>query len=101
MGLSRCTTCHMSSTGGHTWFATKPQDTLTYLNAGVKDSKGNYVGYPNACANSCHNSLVNIFGLGLDPTPSTWTTDYDKNLATILTTYYGPGGTWWNTTPAP
>ncbi|TAM56938.1 MAG: hypothetical protein EPN53_00640 [Acidobacteria bacterium] len=101
MGLSRCTTCHMSSTGGHTWFATKPQDTLTYLNAGVKDAKGNYVGYPNACADSCHNSQVNLFGLGLDPAPTTWTKDYDKNLATILVTYYGPGGTWWNTTPTP
>ncbi len=101
MGLSRCTTCHMSATAGHTWFATKPQDTLTYMASGVKDSKGNYVGYPNACADSCHNSLVNVFGLGLNPNPATWTKDYDKNLATVLQTYYGPGGTWWNTTPTP
>jgi hypothetical protein len=101
MGLSRCATCHMSATGGHTWFATKPQDTLTYMATGVKDAKGNYVGYPNACADSCHNSLVNIFGLGLNPNPSTWTKTYDQNLANILVTYYGPGGTWWNTTPTP
>ena len=67
----------------------------------MKNSSGAYVGYPNACANSCHNTLVNIFGLGLNPTPSTWTTTYATSLATILQTYYGPGGTWWNTTPAP
>ncbi|HVN75265.1 MAG TPA: hypothetical protein VMT19_03040 [Thermoanaerobaculaceae bacterium] len=101
MGLSRCATCHMSSTAGHTWFPTRPEDTLTYATSGVKDSKGNYVGYPNACADSCHNTLVNIFGLGLNPAPSSWTSTYSTTLATDLKAYYGPGGTWWNTTPAP
>lgn len=101
MGLSRCTTCHMSTAASHTWWVTKPQDTLTYATSGVKDSKGNYVGYPNACAQSCHGGLVNIFGLGLDPTPGAWTSTYSTSLATVLQKYYGPGGIWWNTTPAP
>ena len=101
MGLSRCTTCHMSATGGHTWFATRPEDTLTYASSGLKDKSGNYIGYPNACANSCHASLVNLFGLGLDPNTSVWTAKFDTDLATDLKAYYGPGGTWWNTTPAP
>ena len=101
MGLSRCVECHMSPSAGHTWWVTKPEDTLTYMTSGVKDANGNYVGYPNACADSCHNTRVNIFGLGLDPTPTSWTKPYDKSLASILVTYYGPGGTWWNTTPTP
>ena len=101
MGLSRCTECHMSSTGNHTFIPTRPEDTLTYMNSGVKDANGNYVGYPNACADSCHNTRVNIFNLGLNPNPSTWTKSYDNSLASILVTYYGPGGTWWNTTPTP
>jgi hypothetical protein len=101
MGLGNCIECHMSSSGGHTWFVTKPEDTLTYATSGLKDSKGNYIGYPNACAQSCHGGLVNIFGLGLDPAASTWTATYDTQLATVLKTYYGPGGTWWNTTPTP
>ena len=101
MGLGNCIECHMSSAGGHTWFVTKPEDTLTYATSGLTDSKGAYIGYPNACAQSCHGGLVNIFGLGLDPAAATWTATYDTQLATILKTYYGPGGTWWNTTPTP
>ena len=101
MGLSRCVECHMSSSAGHTWWATRPEDTLTYATSGLKDSKGNYIGYPNACAQSCHGTLVNLFGLGLDPNTSVWTASFDTNLATDLKAYYGPGGTWWNTTPTP
>ena len=101
MGLSNCVTCHMSPTGGHTFIPTRPQDTLTYATSGVKTASGNYVGYPNACADSCHNTKVNIFGLGTNPTPTNWTSTYSTGLATVLQTYYGPGGTWWNTTPAP
>ena len=101
MGLGNCIDCHMSSSAGHTWFVTKPEDTLKYATSGVQDAKGNYVGYPNACAQSCHNTRVNLFGLGIDPAPSTWTAKFDTDQATILQTYYGPGGTWWNTTPTP
>jgi hypothetical protein len=89
MGLGNCVDCHMSASAGHTWWVTKPEDTLKYFDKG----------YPNACAESCHNTYVNIFGLGLNPTPGIWTMDYDKSLASVLVKYYGPGGTWWNTTP--
>ena len=72
----------------------------------MKDAKGNYVGYPNACAESCHNTRVNLFGQGIDPTVGSqsgtaWTGAFETTLATTLKAYYGPGGTWWDTTPAP
>jgi hypothetical protein len=54
---------------------------------------------PSACGVTCHQSKVNVFKLGMDPTPTVWNSDYDKALATELQKYYGPGGTWWNTTP--
>ena len=101
MGLGNCIDCHMSASASHTWWVTKPEDTIKYATSGVQDAKGNYVGYPNACAQSCHNTRVNLFGLGIDPAPSTWTAKFDTDQATILQTYYGPGGTWWNTTPTP
>jgi hypothetical protein len=100
MGLSNCIYCHMSTAAGHTWMVTEPELTLKYATSGLKSSSGAYVGYPNACAQSCHGNLVNIFGLGLDPTPGTWTSTYSTSLATLLQAYYGPGGIWWNTTPA-
>jgi len=101
MGLGNCIECHMSSTAGHTWMVTKPEDTIKYATSGLKNSTGAYIGYPNACADSCHNTRVNLFGLGMDPATSTWTAKFDTDNATVLQTYYGPGGTWWNTTPTP
>ena len=88
MGLSRCTTCHMSTTGGHSWRAVGPEMTLKYQAQG---------GMPNACGSGCHNNLVNVFGLGLKGTATTWDNKFDKDLATILQKYYGNGGTWWDT----
>jgi len=107
MGLSRCTTCHMSAGGGHTWFATAPENTVKYATSGLTNATtGKYVGYPNACAQSCHAGMVNIFGLGYDAaavagTTVDWTGAFEVSLATKLEYYYGPGGTWWNTTPTP
>ena len=93
MGNSNCIQCHMAATGGgHSWRAIAPELTLRYQAQG---------GMPNSCAGGavggCHNSKVNIFGLGLK-TGTTWNNQYDKDLATILQKYYGPGGTWWDTT---
>ena len=48
------------------------------------------------CALPIYNSKVNIFGLGLK-SGTTFNTQFDKDLATILQKYYGPGGTWWDT----
>ena len=96
MGNSRCVECHMAATGGgHSWRAVSPELTLKYQEQG---------GMPNSCGGSaaggCHNAKVNIFGLGMK-SGTTWNTPYDKNLATILQKYYGPGGTWWDTKGAP
>lgn len=96
MGNSNCIECHMAGTGGgHSWRAVAPELTLKYQDQG---------GMPNSCggaaAGGCHNSKVNIFGLGLK-TGTAWNTTYDKNLATILQKYYGPGGAWWDTKGQP
>lgn len=95
MGLSRCSKCHMPLTAtsaiaydihSHTFEVVPPEKTLKYQEQG---------GMPNACAVSCHATKVNSFGLGLDPSLSTWNADFDKNLATRLMYYYGPNGVWW------
>lgn len=103
MGLSRCSTCHMPRVAGsaastslypydiasHTFEPIAPEKTLTYQTAG---------GMPNSCAVSCHGTKVNSFQLGLDPGPFTWNQPFDVSLATELKKWFGPGGTWWNTT---
>jgi hypothetical protein len=101
MGLSRCTQCHMATTGGpgelklhgHTFEVVPPTKTLAYQDAG---------GMPSSCALSCHGGKVNSFGLGLDPNSdlTVWSDQFDKDLATALQVYYGPNGKWWKT-PAP
>lgn len=100
MGLSNCVGCHMSTTGNqHSFKAMGPEATLKFQAQG---------GQPNSCANGCHNTLVNIFALGLKTGTSSdshavvsYNTTFDQSLATTLQKYYGPGGTWWNTTPKP
>ena len=99
MGLSNCTTCHMAVTGNqHSFKAMRPELTLKFQSATG--------GQPNSCASGCHNTLVNIFGLGLKPGPAydshavpPYNSTFDQGLATTLQKYFGPGGTWWNTTP--
>lgn len=100
MGLGRCTNCHMARTGGrstltvasHSFEAIPPEKTLNYQSQG---------GMPNSCAVSCHAYKVNSFGLGIKATASgIWNTAFDRDLATALKAFYGPKGTWWDTTPA-
>lgn len=59
MGLSRCTGCHMSA-GGHSFDVLGPEDTLKYWDKGT--------GMANSRANGCHNTQVNLFGLGIKST---------------------------------
>lgn len=107
MGLSRCTGCHMPYKGtipgtseyyvaGHTWDAMSPANTLNpaFL------AKG---GQPSSCAVQCHSAKVDAFDMEVEVNPATngWTREYDKSLATVLQRFFGPGGKWWNTTPAP
>lgn len=112
MGLSRCTGCHMPYKGlipgtntyyvaGHTWEAIPPEKTLKYQDPANPDSKG--AGMPNSCAVQCHNEKVNIFGMGIETNPpwNKWNSTFDTNMAKVLVKYYGPAGTWWDTTPKP
>ncbi len=87
MGLSRCTQCHMATTGGpgeltlhgQTFEVVPPTKTLAYQDQG---------GMPNSCALSCHAGKVNSFNLGLnpdaDPAAWVWNDQFDKDLATAL-----------------
>jgi len=97
MGLGRCSKCHMPKTAksaidydihGHTYEPVAPEKTLMYQDDG---------GMPNACAVSCHAQKVNSFGLGYDPAIGTWDAQFDRDLATALMYWYGPGGMWWDT----
>jgi hypothetical protein len=97
MGLGRCSKCHMPKTAksainydihGHTYEPVAPEKTLMYQDAG---------GMPNACAVSCHAQKVNSFGLGYDSDIGTWDAQFDRDLATALMYWYGPGGMWWDT----
>jgi len=101
MGLSRCSKCHMATMASsavaydihsHTFEVTPPEKTLKYQDQG---------GMPNGCAVSCHATKVNSFGLGYDPSISTWNADFDKKLATELMKYLGPNGLWWQVSLTP
>ncbi|HUK14378.1 MAG TPA: hypothetical protein VLW17_13850 [Thermoanaerobaculaceae bacterium] len=96
MGLSRCTTCHMSVSGSHTWEPIEPEKTIMF------QSKG---GMPNMCAAGCHATLVNasIPGSatpGTEATPN-WSGQFEQDLATALMAKYGPNGVWWKHTIPP
>jgi doubled CXXCH motif protein len=86
MGLSRCTGCHMSV--GHNFDAISPEQTLKYQDKG---------GMANSCASGCHNSKVDVFNLGVKGTASGWANTFDVKLSNALKTYFGEGGTWWDT----
>lgn len=90
MGLSRCTGCHMSA-GGHSFDVLGPESTLQYSDKGT--------GMANSCANGCHNTQVNIFGLGIKPSAAGYNNPFDLSLAKSLKPYFGDGGSWWNTKP--
>ncbi len=86
MGLSRCIGCHMSV--GHNFDAISPELTLKYQDKG---------GMANSCAAGCHNNKVDVFGLGIKGTASGWANSFDVKLSNALKTYFGEGGTWWDT----
>ena len=113
LGISRCVTCHMAPESGHgdvggashTFWPSRPQDTIAF-----KDTTGlayGGTGNVNSCASSCHRNQVrmwtdiqidnsspnNKFGAGYMNGAAT-------GLANHLVQYFGPGGAWWNTTPA-
>lgn len=88
MGLSRCTGCHMSVyAGSHQFTPVSPEETLKYQDKG---------GMANSCT-GCHNNGVNVFGLGVKGSATTWNNPFDANLAKTLKYYYGENGIWWKT----
>lgn len=100
MGLSRCTGCHMAA--GHNFDAISPEMTVKYATTGN--------GMINSCAAGCHNNGVDVWGNGIKGTSalnpsmtgtnvSNWNNPFDVKLANTLKTFFGEGGSWWNTTP--
>ncbi len=97
MGLSRCTLCHMTAVANtniesvlrdHSFEVLPPEKTLAYQEEG---------GMPNTCADSCHNTRVNLWNYGLDPSELIWNDPFDVTNATKLQEYFGPAGKWWDT----
>lgn len=113
LGQSRCITCHMAPTSGHgdvsgfshTFLPARPEDTIAY-----KDVTGlayGGTGNVNACASSCHRNQVRIWtDIPIDNSSPTnkfgagYMNGAPVGLANYLVKYFGPGGSWWNTTPA-
>lgn len=102
IGLSRCSKCHLPNVAvsaitydihSHTFAPIEPAKTL--------DTQGQG-GMPNACAVSCHQGRpLDFLGTYFSCNPfGTWNDGGDVKTATILKGYYGPGGSWWNTTPS-
>jgi len=101
IGVSRCTKCHMPTMAtsaitydihNHTFEVVAPEKTISLQPQG---------GMPNACAGSCHQGRPLAFtnnDFACNPF-ATWNDAGDVNTANFLKKYYGPGGTWWNTTP--
>ncbi len=98
LGLSNCVTCHMATS--HTFWPSAPEDTIAYKDSVISDTvKGNI----NSCSASCHRGKVRIWDNSLavvDYTNKLYNTDNEIALANDLLPYFGPGGLWWNTTPA-
>ncbi len=99
IGLSRCSKCHLPNVAtsaitydihSHTFHVIEPAKTL--------DTQGQG-GMPNACAASCHQGRpLNFTSTDFSCNPfGTWNDSGDVKTAQILKGYYGPGGTWWNT----
>ena len=97
MGLSRCSKCHMPKVAksalaydihAHTFEAIAPEKTLMYQDDG---------GMPNSCAVSCHSQKVNLWGYGISDDISVWNSDFEVMNAEKLQEYFGPGGSWWDT----
>ncbi len=99
LGQSNCITCHMPRTAkrdwsydevSHTMEAIPPEKTLLYQEKG---------GMPSSCAASCHGGRPLNFNTSFtNDNFSKWNELSDKETATILKGFFGPGGTWWNTT---
>jgi formate-dependent nitrite reductase cytochrome c552 subunit len=98
LGLSRCVGCHMAN--NHTFWVAKPEDTIAFKDVVTSNTvKGN----PNGCAVGCHRGQAIIWSdvpANLTYTNKLYNTTDEVNLANHLLPYFGPGGTWWNTTPS-
>jgi cytochrome c2 len=109
LGLSRCIECHMAPSSGHgtiggyshTFYPARPEDTITY--ADVTGLEYGATGNPNSCSASCHRGKVILWSdvpANLTPTSMKFGTANEVKLANHLVQYFGPGGLWWDTTPA-
>jgi hypothetical protein len=110
MGLSQCIGCHMPPTAGHgtidghthTFWPAEPEATIEY--AGVTGLAYAGTGNVNACSATCHRGRARLWYdvpiLNTDWNNNKFGTQDEVNLAEHLVQYFGPGGVWWDTTPA-
>lgn len=98
LGLSNCVTCHMAT--NHTFWPSAPEDTIAYKDVVTSSSvKGNI----NSCSAACHRGKVILWSdvpANLTYTDKLYNTTNEIGLANHLVKYFGPGGEWWDTTPA-
>ncbi len=98
LGQSNCTTCHMATS--HTFWPSAPEDTIAYKDVSTSSTvKGNI----NSCSASCHRGKVILWSdvpANLTYTDKLYNGDNEIALANYLVRYFGPGGEWWDTTPA-
>lgn len=98
LGLSSCVGCHYAN--GHDAWVAKPEDTIAFKDVVTSSTvKGN----PNGCSTECHRGRAIVWTdvpANLTYTDKLYNTDNEIKLANHLVTYFGPGGLWWDTTPA-
>jgi len=102
MGLSNCVTCHMAPNQGHSFWPAEPEWTIEHQAATGFYSTAS--GNVNSCSSSCHRGNVRIWQdvkVIDDWTNNKYGTANEVALAEYLVQYYGPGGLWWDTAPAP
>jgi len=110
LGLSRCLGCHMAPESGHgdvsgyshTFWPSRPEDTLTYK--AVTGLAYGGTGNVNSCASSCHRNQVRIWtDINIDNSSpnnqfgQAYMSGASVGLANYLVQYFGPDGLWWKT----
>jgi hypothetical protein len=98
LGLSNCVGCHMAN--NHTFIPSRPESTIAFKDVSTSTTvKGNI----NSCSADCHRGKVILWSdvpANLTYTDKLYNGENEIKLANYLVQYFGPGGVWWNTTPA-
>jgi hypothetical protein len=84
----------------HTFWVSKPEDTIAYQ---AVETSATVKGNINSCSADCHRGKVILWSdvpANLTYTDKLYNGENEIKLANYLVQYFGPGGVWWNTTPA-